>query len=79
MLNYTPSSAFFKLFEKLVPNSEKLLIEHNRFVPGYQFGFQQNHSTVNQLLRNTDIIRKALQDMLKCIPRRSRGLRERVA
>ena len=55
-----------KLFEKLLLKRLKPIIERNRLIPDYQFGFRQKHSTIDQVHRITDIIECALEEKQIC-------------
>lgn len=55
-----------KLFEKLLLKRLRPLIENNKLIPDYQFGFRQKHSTVDQVHRITDIIERALEEKKIC-------------
>lgn len=55
-----------KLFEKLFLKRLKPIIERKGLIPNHQFGFRQNHSTIDQIHRITDIIEKALENKEIC-------------
>jgi hypothetical protein len=47
-----------KLFEKLMLERLNPITADNRLVPTHQFGFRRNHTTIDQVYRITDIIKK---------------------
>jgi hypothetical protein len=47
-----------KLFEKLILKRLKPIINAKQLVPTHQFGFRNNHSTIDQVRRITDVIEK---------------------
>jgi hypothetical protein len=47
-----------KLFEKLIFKRLKPVIAEKHLMPTHQFGFRNNHSTIDQVHRITDIIEK---------------------
>lgn len=49
-----------KIFEKLLLKRIRLELEKNNFIPDHQFGFRQQHSTIEQVHR---IIRKINNDL----------------
>jgi predicted metallopeptidase len=55
-----------KLFEKLLLKRLKLIIEEKKLIPDHQFGFRNQHSTVDQVHRNTTIIEQSLEEKKVC-------------
>jgi len=55
-----------KLFEKLLLNRIKLLIEERGLIPPHQFGFRTKHSTIEQVHRITKVIEDALENKKIC-------------
>lgn len=55
-----------KLFEKLLLRRLMPIIERKKLIPSYQFGFRNNHSTIEQMHRVTNIIEKALEEKKIC-------------
>lgn len=55
-----------KLFEKLILKRLKLIIEKYQLIPTHQFGFRNNHSTIDQIHRITDVIEKSLEHKKLC-------------
>jgi hypothetical protein len=55
-----------KLFEKLILKRLKLIIAEKHLVPTHQFGFRQNHSTIYQVHRITNIIEKIIENKGVC-------------
>ena len=55
-----------KLLEKLLLKRFKLIIEKYQLVPSHQFGFRNNHSTIDQIHRITDVIEKSLEHKKVC-------------
>ena len=55
-----------KLFERLLLKRLKPIIEERTLIPPHQFGFRENHSTIEQVHRITDIIEKALENKKIC-------------
>jgi len=55
-----------KLFEKLLLSHLKPLIEVKHLIPDHQFGFQNNHLTIDQVHRVTSVIRQALKEKQYC-------------
>lgn len=51
-----------KLSEKLIKSRLKLFIENYQLIPFRQFCFHHNHSTIDQVHRITDLIRKCLTE-----------------
>lgn len=45
-----------ELFEKLVLNTLRLIIENNELIADYQFVFRQKHSTIDQMRTITESI-----------------------
>jgi hypothetical protein len=48
-----------KLFEKLMLKRLRPIINEKHLVPTHQFGFRNNHSTVDQVHSITDVIEKS--------------------
>lgn len=70
-----------KLFEKLIRRL-KHIIEHKKLVPDHQFGFREQHSTVEQVHRLTNVIETTLEEkksMRFDILERGPGLRQGMA
>ena len=55
-----------KLFEKLLLERLKPIIERKHIIPSHQFGFREEHSTIDQVHRITDIIEKCLEEKKIC-------------
>lgn len=55
-----------KVFEKLLLHRMLPLLQKNNIIPNHQFGFRQHHSTVEQVHRVVDKIRKALEEKEYC-------------
>lgn len=55
-----------KLFEKLILKRMKIIIERKNIIPTHQFGFREEHSTIDQVHRVTDLIEKALEEKKIC-------------
>jgi hypothetical protein len=55
-----------KLFEKLILKRLKPIIDENHLVPAHQFGFRNNHSTIDQVHRITDVIENTLETKRVC-------------
>lgn len=55
-----------KLFEKILLKRLKPIIERLKLVPNHQFGFRDQHSTIDQVHRITDIIEKTLEEKKIC-------------
>jgi hypothetical protein len=55
-----------KLFEKLMLKRLKPIINEKHLVSTYQFGFRNNHSTIDQIHRITDVIEKMLESKRAC-------------
>jgi hypothetical protein len=55
-----------KIFEKLLLKRLKPIIEERCLIPPHQFGFRENHSTVEQVHRITDVIEDALENKKIC-------------
>lgn len=51
-----------KLFEKLVLRSILPLLLQNKAIPDHQFGFREQHSTVEQIHRVFNKIRRTLEN-----------------
>ena len=55
-----------KLFEKLLLKRLKPILDKKQIIPSHQFGFRNKHSTIDQVLRITTIIEKALEEKQVC-------------
>jgi hypothetical protein len=55
-----------KLFEKLIIKRLKSIINEKHLVPTHQFGFRNNHSTIGQVHRITDVTEKTLESKRVC-------------
>lgn len=55
-----------KIFEKLLINRLKPIIESKQIIPDHQFGFRNQHSTIDQVHRITNVIEKALEEKQVC-------------
>jgi hypothetical protein len=55
-----------KLFEKFILKRLKPIINEKYMVPTHQFGFRNNHSTIDQVHRITDVIEKTLESKRVC-------------
>lgn len=55
-----------KIFEKLLLCRLKPIIEANKLIPSHQFGFREQHSTVEQVHRVVKSIRTAFEKKLYC-------------
>ena len=55
-----------KVFEKLLVKRLKVIINKNKLIPSHQFGFREQHSTIDQVHRVTDTIEKALEAKKVC-------------
>lgn len=55
-----------KLFEKLLLKRLKPIIERKQIIPSHQFGFREEHLTIDQVHRITDIIEKCLKERRIC-------------
>lgn len=55
-----------KLFEKLLLQRLKPIIEEKQLIPSHQFGFRDKHSTIDQVHRITDVIERALEEKTFC-------------
>ena len=55
-----------KLFERMLTNRLLLLLEELKTLPDHQFGFQKQHSTVEQIHRITHIISQTLEKKKYC-------------
>ena len=55
-----------KLFEKLLLKRLKPIIEEKNLIPSHQFGFRENHSTIDQIHRITNVIEKSLEEKKVC-------------
>lgn len=51
-----------KLFEKLLLKRLKPIIENKQLIPFHQFDFREEHSTIDQVHRITDVIKKSLEE-----------------
>lgn len=67
--SYRPISLlpiFSKLFEKLFLIRLKPILEERKLIPDKQYGFQEKHSTVEQVHRITAVISEALETKKYC-------------
>jgi len=55
-----------KIFEKILLKRLKPVIETNNLIPNHQFGFRNNHSTIQQVHRIVEIIEKTLETRKVC-------------
>jgi hypothetical protein len=55
-----------KLFEKLLLKRLKIIIEEKKLIPDHQFGFRNQHSTIDQVHRITNIIEQTLEEKKVC-------------
>lgn len=55
-----------KLLEKMILKRLQPVIEERKLIPNHQFGFRQQHSTIEQVHRVVDIIYKALETKTYC-------------
>lgn len=55
-----------KLFERLFIKRLKQTVENRRLIPNHQFGFRENHSTLEQIHRITSVIEEALEEKKVC-------------
>ncbi|VVC38285.1 Ankyrin repeat-containing domain,Reverse transcriptase domain [Cinara cedri] len=65
--SYRPISLFpslSKLLEKLLLKRLKLIIEGKHLIPDHQFVFRNKHSTIDQIHRVTNVMSKALKELL---------------
>jgi hypothetical protein len=54
------------LFKELLLKSLKIIIEERNLIPDHQFGFRNQHSTIDQVHRITNIIEQSLEDKKVC-------------
>jgi len=55
-----------KLFEKLLMIRLKPIIDSSNLIPDHQFGFPNNHPTIEQVHRITNVIEKELEEKKVC-------------
>lgn len=55
-----------KLFERILLNRIKPIIERNHLIPNHQFGFREKHSTMDQVHRITNIIENTFEEGKVC-------------
>ncbi|KAL7291223.1 hypothetical protein TKK_0014836 [Trichogramma kaykai] len=55
-----------KLFEKVILSRLKPILQEKKLIPGHQFGFRENHSTIEQVNRIVAIIRRAFERKQYC-------------
>lgn len=63
--SYRPISllpVFSKIFEKLLLKRIEPILKESYLIPDHQFGFRKQHSTIEQIHRLVDHIRKDLED-----------------
>nr|KAF7400239.1 hypothetical protein H0235_015976 [Vespula pensylvanica] len=69
ILSYHPISLlpiFSKIFEKLLLKGIESILKETNLIPDHQFGFRKQHSTIQQIHRLVDHIRKDLEDKRYC-------------
>ena len=59
-------SVLSKLLEKLFIKQLKQIIDEKLLIPIHQFGFREQHSTLDQIHRITDVIEKAFEEKKVC-------------
>lgn len=67
--SYRPISllpVFSKTFEKLLLKRIEPILEETNLIPDHQFGLRKQHSTIHQIHRLVDHIRKDLEDKQYC-------------
>jgi predicted GIY-YIG superfamily endonuclease len=67
--SYSPISllpVMSKLFEKLFLKRLKPVIDRKQLIPDHQFGFRNQHSTIDQVHRITSVIEKSLEEKKVC-------------
>lgn len=67
--SYRPISllpAISKLFEKVFLSRLKPILEENAIIPNHQFGFREQHSTIEQVHRVVNKIRQSLEQKQYC-------------
>ena len=57
---------FSKLFEKLLLKRIKPSLKENNIVPQHQFGFREQHSTIQQIYCVINIIESSLEERTIC-------------
>lgn len=55
-----------KLFEKLFLKRLSIIIHSSNLIPSHQFGFRNQHSTIDQIHRITDVIEKSFENGKIC-------------
>lgn len=55
-----------KLFEKLLLKRLKPILDSKNLIPDHQFGFREQHSTIDQVHRITNTIEKTLEEKKVC-------------
>jgi hypothetical protein len=55
-----------KLFQKLILERLKPIIEEKQIIPNHQFGFRDKHPTIDQVHKITTIIEKAIEERQVC-------------
>lgn len=55
-----------KLFEKLLLKRLKQIIGERNLIPSHQFGFRENHSTIEQVHRITNMVEEAVEEKKIC-------------
>ena len=55
-----------KIFEKILLKRLKPIIEEKKLIPDHQFGFREQHSTIDQVHRITNVIEKSLEEKKIC-------------
>ena len=69
-----------KLFEIVLQNKIKLILDSENIIPNHQFSFREKHGTVEQVDRVTGEITKCFEKILLCsFLRRCTSIRSSVA
>lgn len=55
-----------KLFERMLVDRMRPVIESRNLIPNHQFGFRRNHSTIEQVHRVANEIRQAMEEKQYC-------------
>lgn len=59
-------SVIAKIFEKLIRDRLKPIITERNIIPNHQFGFRDNHSTIDQVHRISEFIESAYEEKKTC-------------
>lgn len=59
-------SVIAKIFEKLIRDRLKPIIAERNIIPNHQFGFRDNHSTIDQVHRISEFIESAYEEKKTC-------------